>query len=137
VRLIVAPYQRPDPKVGKDFGTGAARNRNTDAYAAWKDLAAMLVRASWAGRPKLTPGPVHLEVVFVLAPPKKKAAELAGLWCDKRPDLDRYVHAIQDAITDAGNVWFDDNQVARLTADKRYCHVGEPPSIVVEVSSLS
>lgn len=135
MRLTIAPYQRPDPQVGKDFGTGLARNRNTDAYAAWKDFAAMLVRTSW-GRPKLAPGPVHLEVVFVLAPPKREAAALAGLWCAKRPDLDRYVHAIQDAITDAGNVWNDDASVSKVSAGKRYCNVGETPCVLVEVSSL-
>lgn len=136
MRLHVAPMNRADPTVGRDFATGFVRQRNTDDYNAWKNHAAMLVRTLWAPRAKLSPGPVLLEVVFVVAAPKKQAASLAGLWCAKRPDLDRYVHAIQDAITDAGNVWDDDNQVARCISGKRYCFVGEPASIIVECSSL-
>jgi Holliday junction resolvase RusA-like endonuclease len=135
LRLALEPCQRPDPTPGQTWG-GRTVARNGDAYKAWLEHATLLMRTSWGRRAKLSPGPVQLEVVFIVRPPKREVAKLSGLFCARRPDLDRYVHAIQDAITQAGNIWDDDGQVARVDAAKRYCHEGEPVGIVVECSSL-
>jgi Holliday junction resolvase RusA-like endonuclease len=58
-------------------------------------------------------------------------------WCRKpktskllapKPDVDNYAKTVMDAITKAGNLWLDDTQVARVTAEKRWApdegHVG-------------
>jgi crossover junction endodeoxyribonuclease RusA len=41
-----------------------------------------------------------------------------------KPDLDKLVRAVLDAITQSGVVWRDDSQVAGLTALKRYGGTG-------------
>jgi len=63
-------------------------------------------------------------------------------WCAKpktsklthpKPDIDNYAKTVMDAITKAGNLWSDDTQVVRLTAEKRWApeggHVGYSVSI--------
>lgn len=40
------------------------------------------------------------------------------LWHSKKPDLDKLVRAVQDALT--GIIYKDDGQVCRLTANKNY-----------------
>ena len=52
--------------------------------------------------------------------------------CPVKPDRDRYLNALQDALTDAG-VWWDDAQVCGGETLKFYAAVGEEPSIYLRV----
>lgn len=51
----------------------------------------------------------------------------------RRPDLDKLVRAILDALTDAG-AFRDDAQVNEIRARKRYCVAGESPGVRVEIA---
>jgi Holliday junction resolvase RusA-like endonuclease len=53
-------------------------------------------------------GAVSVWVRFAL--PRPKTTKLAA----PKPDLDNYIKALFDAMTMAGNVWFDDYQVVQL-----------------------
>lgn len=59
--------------------------------------------------------PVHLSVIFYLPRPKSAPKNIHRP--AKKPDLDKLVRAVCDALTSAG-VWRDDCQVVRVTAEK-------------------
>jgi Holliday junction resolvase RusA-like endonuclease len=62
-------------------------------------------------------GPVKLAVSFTM--PRPKSAPKWRLWPDKKPDLDKLVRAIGDALTQSGAI-ADDAQIVLLSADKQY-----------------
>ena len=77
------------------------------------------------------PGPVALEVRFLL--PKPKSAPKRQLYPAKRPDLDKLLRALLDGLTEGG-AWNDDAQVVRITAAKDYAEF-EAPGCYVDVRS--
>jgi crossover junction endodeoxyribonuclease RusA len=81
------------------------------------------------GRPPLT-GPVEVEIDFTL--PRPKSARGPNQYPAKRPDLDKLVRAVLDALTDGG-AWADDGQVVTLTAGKLYPFAGEAPGCQIRV----
>lgn len=50
----------------------------------------------------------------------------------KKPDLDKLVRAVCDALTSAGT-WKDDSQVVELFATKRLAEIGEAPGVLIQV----
>lgn len=62
-------------------------------------------------------GPLLLSVAFTMPKPKS-APKTRRTWPDRRPDLDKLVRAVMDALT--GIVFADDAQVIRLQAAKSY-----------------
>jgi crossover junction endodeoxyribonuclease RusA len=92
----------------------------------WRNAVAAAAHDAMRGRPPL-PGPLHLEVTFLFPRPKghyrtgRHAGELrdrAPRFCPTRPDLDKLLRAVGDAIT--GIVVVDDAQLVRVTAWKMY-----------------
>jgi len=63
-------------------------------------------------------GPLSAVVVFTLPKPAS-APKRRQSWPCKRPDLDKLLRAVFDAVTQAG-VFRDDAQIIALTATKRY-----------------
>lgn len=74
-------------------------------------------------------GPVSLTVLFEL--PRPKSLRQKDVAHTKRPDLDKLVRAIGDALT--GVVYRDDSQVVDIRASKAY---GAQPGVWVSVSSM-
>lgn len=77
-----------------------------------------------AGRPRATfDGPVIVELQFVMrrpvSTPKRRTPPAV-----KKPDLDKLVRAVLDAVSSAG-VWRDDSHVTQLSAMKRIAEIGE------------
>jgi crossover junction endodeoxyribonuclease RusA len=72
---------------------------------------------------------VHLGVTFILprpvSLPKKVRAHT------KKPDLDKLVRAVKDALT--GVLWSDDSQVVTMTVAKRYAGADERPGAKIAV----
>lgn len=73
-------------------------------------------------------GPVRLALVFVLPRPPSLAKRIVDHV--HKPDLDKLVRAVCDALT--GVVWVDDRQVVRLHAEKEY---GAVPGVSVIVGA--
>jgi crossover junction endodeoxyribonuclease RusA len=71
--------------------------------------------------PLCVTGPVVVVVDFALRRPKRLKDTTEP--CIKRPDLDKLVRCVLDALT--GVVWIDDSQVDHLIATKRYANVDE------------
>lgn len=80
-------------------------------------------------------GPVSVELRFVMYRPKgtpKRSTPPAV----KKPDVDKLVRAVFDALTEAA-VWGDDAQVTRLFTTKRIAEPGETPGVHVLVQTLT
>ena len=68
-----------------------------------------------AQRILLLDSPLHVEATFILARPKRPKFDAPAV----PPDLDKYVRALFDGITQAG-VWKDDARAVSIHATKRY-----------------
>src|SRR5262245_32788153 len=77
-------------------------------------------------------GPVRGEVSFTLRRPK--AAKPTQLFHANRPDLDKLLRAVLDALT--GVAWTDAGQVSVVVAAKRYACPGEPAGASVRIGPL-
>jgi Holliday junction resolvase RusA-like endonuclease len=116
----------PAPQGSKTrLATGGMREDNP-ATAPWRNAVATRAREAMAGRPPLA-GPLELDVAFMFARPKghyrtgRHAGQLkpnAPIYCDKRPDLDKLLRAVGDAI--AGIVAVDDAAIVEVRARKAY-----------------
>ena len=107
-------------------GAGYVHESNRAKLEPWRAAVAARAREAMGGRPPLT-GPLELDVAFLFGRPRahyrtgRHAGELkptAPIYCDKRPDLDKLLRAIGDAIT--GIVAVDDAAIVELHARKAY-----------------
>ena len=73
--------------------------------------------------------PVALDVTFLMPRPASLPKRVQTH--TKKPDLDKLVRALKDALT--GTLWQDDSQVVRVGAAKRYAGLDEPPGAAVRV----
>lgn len=85
-----------------------------------------------AGLPRATfDGAVIVELRFVMrrpaSTPKRRTPPAV-----KRPDVDKLVRAVLDAVSSAG-VWKDDSQVTQLSAMKRLAEVDETPGCHIAI----
>lgn len=77
-------------------------------------------------------GPLQLEVTFVL--PRPKTAPKRRTQPEVKPDLDKLLRALGDALTLTG-AWIDDGQVTRIAASKIYPNAEHPlPATIVKIS---
>lgn len=115
-------------------------NPHTRPWAALVRDAAYQVRPSATGSdlpPSITPMPfprgtaVHLSATFLL--PRPVSLPKKVLAATKKPDLDKLLRAVKDALT--GVLWSDDSQVVTITAGKRYAATEEGPGVSIAVVS--
>ena len=98
-----------------------------------------LIDTSAIMRWEKTEAPVKITIVSVCKAPArlKKQVIIAGkrLFKPTKPDIDNYAKFVLDAITKAGNIWVDDNQVVELVQRKFYAQPTEEPytNIVIEI----
>lgn len=76
--------------------------------------------------------PVVVKIVFVMPRPKATPKTRATPPMVKKPDLDKLVRAVLDALTSAG-VYADDGQVVAVHAFKRLAELGEPTGAMIHV----
>lgn len=91
-------------------------------------------------------GPMAVDLYFTLPRPSghyrtgKNAGmlrELAPPYPAGRPDLDKLVRAVLDAIGSTGMVWDDDARVCHVNAWKYYATPDEPAGVQITVRSLA
>ena len=124
---------------------GGARHRDwrADVKAAAHDAMVALDDTDWLLRPGwVLRGPVGVSICFTVPKPKS-APKTRRTWPDRRPDLDKLVRAVLDAIT--GEVIADDAQVVGMIPTETF--PGEPdmfgrigldrPGVVVEVWQIT
>lgn len=92
----------------------------------WRSQVAWCARL--AARSTKLEGAVSVELDFRIARPKRPRSTRPIT----RPDVDKLVRALLDALTSAG-VWNDDGQVVRLLATKVYA---EAPGVTVRIAQI-
>lgn len=140
--IPIEPKPQTRPKFSK-FGT-----YEDPKMKAWRKSCAYLVKSLWQGE-KLE-GPLKVRMTFYMKAPqsiskkptpraKPKTWERYDRFVNeqiphhKKPDTDNLIKSLFDSISDAGNVWNDDNRVAWLSAYKVY---SPNPRIEVEIEEL-
>lgn len=89
----------------------------------WRDLVAFAANeaAQDADAEMVEKGPVHVDMMFSLPRPKAEP-KTRRTWPDRRPDLDKLVRAVLDALT--GVAFHDDGQVVSMLATKDWGRPG-------------
>lgn len=75
----------------------------------------------------LLDGPLQMQLRFYLPKPKS-APKRRRTWPDKKPDLDKLIRAVGDALT--GVIYTDDARIVTITASKDY---GVTPRVEIAV----
>lgn len=123
--LTVAVEGVPVPQgsmIRTNFGM---RHSKPEAIALFRSQVGIAVRDAAEKQGVLLPleGPLMLSATFVL--PRPKSAPKRRVWPTSRPDSDKILRALCDALTQCG-AWMDDSQVVEILAGKRY--VGQDPA---------
>lgn len=106
---------------------------SSKAVGPWRERVALAAHAAMGGRP-LFEGPVWVATSFVLPRPKS-APKTRAVSAAKRPDLDKLVRSVFDAITSV--VVSDDAQVVASLAAKRVADVGETAGVTITLAVAS
>jgi crossover junction endodeoxyribonuclease RusA len=132
----VRVYGRPVPQGSKRVVNGRLLDVNAVELRSWRsDIA-----HGWAdqvGLPAFS-GPVSVTLTFFFPRPlghwgKKGLLPSAPRVPQVRPDLDKLVRAVLDALT--GAAFHDDAQVWEIVARKRYAD-SDPPGLVLNVQQF-
>ena len=94
-----------------------------------KDWRATVALAASNGPFIAKPNPVELCVVFIM--PRPKATPKKTPPAVKRPELDKLVRGVLDALSSVS--YDDDSQVVQINAKKRLAVEGEPPGAHIYV----
>lgn len=98
----------------------------------WRNLVSS--EAQKVAPARLMEGPIKLGLNFIMPRPKS-APKTRVILPDKRPDLDKLVRGILDALTNV--IYHDDSQVTAIMTTKRYDYTQSPGvEIVVMEDSL-
>jgi crossover junction endodeoxyribonuclease RusA len=97
----------------------------------WQQLVAE--QAQQVAEDGLFVGPVAMGVVFHLPRPQSLPKRI--LHHTKKPDLDKLVRALKDALK--GVLYTDDSQVVRLLAHKQYAAIAAAPCAVITVTEAA
>lgn len=113
---------RPAPQGSKNYLPNGRGRESSEYLPSWRAD----VRAAFEGRPVPfdNTGPLFAELDFVLTRPKSEPANKHTRPHLGKPDVDKLVRAVLDALRSAG-VFRDDSQVIHLVGTKRYAEVGE------------
>lgn len=136
----------PAPQGSKRLLAHGAMVESSKRVKPWRtDIMAEVVHHYGTGHP--TDHPVAVELYFNLPRPKShhltgvsttgKVREYAPRYPQGRPDLDKLVRAVLDALGSSGCVWRDDSQVCHLNTWKTYATPDEPVGVQITVRSLA
>lgn len=122
---------RPAPQGSKrHVGRGVMVESSTEV-GPWRERVALAAHNAMAGQP-LRDDPATVMLKFVL--PRPKSTPKLKPFAVKRPDLDKLVRAVLDAIT--GVIIVDDSQVITLFATKELADPDQQPGVHVEVTPM-
>lgn len=100
---------------------------------AWQRAIALGALAARGAGQTLERGAVELEIVFYLPRPQRLLRKITPPHLT-RPDLDKCIRAVGDALT--GVLWGDDGQVTRVVATKVYAEAGAQARATITVRSV-
>lgn len=143
-RIHFRVYGLPAPQGSKRHVGNGVMVESSKKVKPWRqDVTAAALEAA-TQTADFTPftGPVRARITFIFPRPKghygtgRNANRLkpsAPVNVATKPDLDKLLRSTFDALSTAG-LWRDDNQAARVTADKIY---GDIPGAVIELDALA
>lgn len=99
---------------------------------AWRTKVSQISKHAHHGKPPLA-GPQRLDLVLVM--PARKKEPHPGGWHTVKPDLDKLIRAIDDALTTAGIIT-DDCTITAIAALKRRAKKDEPPGAHITITPL-
>lgn len=103
--VTMEPVAKGRPRFGRGFTYTPERTRSFEEAFRW---------AARGHRPaKPIDGPIELTLLFQIKKPKSVKRDQPCV----KPDLDNFCKSVLDAMSD---FWFDDGQIVRLYARKRY-----------------
>ena len=102
----------PAPQGSKRHVGNGRMIESSAAVGPWRERVALATHQAMRGSAPMV-GPVVVELAFLM--PRPKSAR-PGAAATKRPDLDKLVRAVLDALT--GIAFVDDSQVIRIDATK-------------------
>ena len=123
---------RPAPQGSKRHVGRGVMIESSKAVKPWRED----IRQAWLAHqgdwgPGFVGEAVVVKLVFVMprptATPKSRTPAAV-----KRPDLDKLIRAVFDAIGSAG-VWADDSQVVTVHAHKRLAELGETTGVMIHI----
>ena len=117
----------------RSLGPGRMVHSNAATLRPWRDTVAWQVRACMtdAGLVEPLEGPVEVHATFVL--PRPQSAPKHRWAPHKKPDGDKLLRALFDAIT-AGGAWVDDAQVVTCSWSKVYAGGQAVPGVTFTVA---
>lgn len=121
----------PAPQGSKRHVGHGRMIESSTAVGPWRERVALAVHNEhWP----LLSGPVAVDLTFVMPRPKStpKTRTPPAI---KRPDLDKMIRAVLDALT--GITFADDAQVVELVANKRLADPGCQPGVWITVADLT
>lgn len=127
----------PAPQGSKAFkgirGGRAILVESSKAVGPWRERVALVAHNAMreAGNPGPFTGPVVLLAEFVLPRPKS-APKLKVVAATKRPDTDKILRAVGDALSSV--CFCDDAQVVDIRGTKRVALFGEEPGVLITVT---
>ncbi|HKW13830.1 MAG TPA: RusA family crossover junction endodeoxyribonuclease [Candidatus Krumholzibacteria bacterium] len=131
-RVAGVPVPKGSMKMLRNFTTGrpVVMHDNTKSKP-WANLVSLMAQRAVRGAPPWQ-GAVHLDLLFYLPRPKSLPKRIT--YHTKKPDLDKLIRNIKDALK--GIVYRDDAQVVRTEATKSYTPDGEPDGVIIHLRSL-
>ena len=138
ITLNIAPKPQSRPRFARR-GRGVMTYEDKDMKI-WRRRCSDLI-AEECLLDRLIDGPVRLSATFYISPPQyiAKAKKNQQAILDevipvgKKADLDNYIKALLDSISDSHLIWNDDGQVAEMYAKKVY---SMKPRIELEVEEI-
>ncbi|MHB1098129.1 MAG: RusA family crossover junction endodeoxyribonuclease [Burkholderiales bacterium] len=116
------PFRRKNGKLGVAV---TAANEKTKL---WQVQMARCAAKEWHWRGGVWPGPIFLTVHFFLPRPKSVSKKI--IYHLKKPDLDKLLRTVLDALT--GIAYLDDAQVVTVQCTKSYTCLQSGAHIYVE-----
>ena len=142
MRFFVAgtPVSKGSAKAFVVKGKAVVTQDNAAAQKPWASSISWLAHQAMQGR-KPTLGPVEISLIFTMPRLQShygtgrnsgKVKDGAPVWHTSKPDLDKLVRCVKDALT--GVVWKDDSQVASMTQVVKV--YGDQPGVTIIVNNL-
>lgn len=134
------PVPQPRPRVSTRGGFARAYTPKGHAVHAYREAIELLARTNgWRQGP--AEGPVAVEIDCYLERPashltKSVKVRPAAPAFPGRVDVDNLAKAVLDAITTAGTLWGDDDQVVELVVRKHYAQPAARGRTIVTVRRL-
>jgi Holliday junction resolvase RusA-like endonuclease len=98
----------------------------------WRSDVKVFAADAMTGRPLLT-GPVSLRCDFVMKRPVSTPKTKPTPAATKKPDLDKLLRAIGDALK--GTVYAEDSLITEMVGTKRIAEDGEQPGVQISVGA--